>query len=514
MIEKHNTVLSILLEELNVKHSITYLNYLFTTNPNRNNLYGLISMASHYGITMRGVKIIETSALPKIKTPFVGVLKDSFCVVTSLCNNRIKYRIDNQHIEESIPSFEQKFSGQVAIVVSSHNANEPNLFDNRLNDFQKVFIPLLFFMSVSTLLTSSVISCARINTRWLIYALCNCFGLLVSSFLFEKQCSGRSKIGDKICSIMSSSSCSHVTPTLFERILGIRWESIGIGYFVSNTILETLLAGSFNLLLTNILLIPYSIWALFYQGTNKSGPCLLCIIVQICLLIMGICSFSEIKHIQESLIDWKYIAATSLYAIFVLGAHLYLKWKSKTNESLECNSSFRDIKYNKIVSNALLPKQKHVETSIASSILFNNPNSNHIVTIVSNPFCKPCAEAHRIIESMIIRGLNITVQYVFTSSDKNTKKASEFLANIYLSLSTDDSRSIFSKWFNEDNHRKQLIEKYSSTLTNAQASALEINRQAEWINYNKIKTTPSIFIDGYNLPDYYGVEDIEHFLFE
>lgn len=41
----------------------------------------------------------------------------------------------------------------------------------------------------------------------------------------------------------------------------------------------------------------------------------------------------------------------------------------------------------------------------------------------------------------------------------------------------------------------------------------KIEAMDKWCEATRIKVTPTIFIDGYRLPDAYGIEDLQYFLF-
>ena len=42
----------------------------------------------------------------------------------------------------------------------------------------------------------------------------------------------------------------------------------------------------------------------------------------------------------------------------------------------------------------------------------------------------------------------------------------------------------------------------------------KIEAMGKWCNEMKIKATPTIFINGYQLPDAYSIEDLQYFLLE
>ncbi len=42
----------------------------------------------------------------------------------------------------------------------------------------------------------------------------------------------------------------------------------------------------------------------------------------------------------------------------------------------------------------------------------------------------------------------------------------------------------------------------------------KIDAMDKWCNAMEIKTTPTIFINGYQLPDAYSIEDLQYFLSE
>ena len=76
-----------------------------------------------------------------------------------------------------------------------------------------------------------------------------------------------------------------------------------------------------------------------------------------------------------------------------------------------------------------------------------------------------------------------------------------------------DVRKALVDWFNlENKNYNEFAGQYSvsDTLLNAQTNKMELMR--DWCINTKIRYTPTIFVNNYQLPDIYTVTDLRYFL--
>lgn len=149
-------------------------------------------------------------------------------------------------------------------------------------------------------------------------------------------------------------------------------------------------------------------------------------------------------------------------------------------------------------------------------IQLGNINSKDVLTVVSDPFCRPCKSAHKIIEDLYGGREDLLVQIVFFILDNDDEMKLNFIKHL-LSLDKyedkDKVRKAFSDWY---------LDKYSSVdewmknnpicnEDNGQFDSI-LDKQKEWSKISRINFTPTILINGHKLPDQYQLEDIQYLL--
>ena len=210
---------------------------------------------------------------------------------------------------------------------------------------------------------------------------------------------------------------------------------------------------------------------------------------------------------------WQIIIIIAIYVIVISGIHIYEEGKERSKTLRAINRQLIETKNNISVWELLLSEQPAIETEEVSNIVFGKPEATNILTIVCNPYCKPCAETHNEICSILNRELDLKVQYILTSQNNIAECASVFLCKAYFTLGKDSYR-VFSLWFDDNENKEQIIKDYDEVLENNKKSLEEIERHSEWIKRHGILTTPSIFYNGRRLPSVYSISDIKYFLFE
>ncbi|MDL2265590.1 thioredoxin domain-containing protein [Parabacteroides sp. OttesenSCG-928-G21] len=147
-----------------------------------------------------------------------------------------------------------------------------------------------------------------------------------------------------------------------------------------------------------------------------------------------------------------------------------------------------------------------------SQILFGKPDAQLIITILTNPFCNPCAKMHVRIKNLIkeTKG-NVCVQYIFSSFNESLEYANRYLIAVYLEKDWNMALSIFGNWFENGQLLKELFFKdLQLDMTNPAIEA-EFQKHESWKEKTQLHATPTILINGYQLPANYKIEDLQYF---
>jgi len=285
-----------------------------------------------------------------------------------------------------------------------------------------------------------------------------------------------SSYADKICSLFSKSDCNNVLESEAAKLWGFfGWSEIGLGYFSANVILLLFFPQSIYILaLMNILTLPYSFWSVWYQKVKARQWCPLCLIVQVLLwlifIVNCISGYIQIPPINYSIIHLFYysIFVVCIFAVSIFSFNLLIPIISRGKGLEQTRQEINSIKANEDVFKALLKEQPVYEVSKEDSqILFGNPEAGLMVTILTNPFCNPCARMHKRIEKLMQEtNRNICVQYLFSSFSPDLEYAVKGLIAAWLNrchpaLDAGSPEQIITGWFEKG---KPLKEKFFENM--------------------------------------------------
>lgn len=404
------------------------------------------------------------------------------------------------------------WTGISLLVETNEQSLEPDYMKHRKQELlslaQKIILigafSILFILAFISYLTYS-------NIGLILLTVLNLVGLYIGYLLVLKQMHIHSNYADKICSLFSQKDCNNVLESNVSKIAGfIGWSEIGFGYFITNIIILLLLPSyTAYFALINIAALPYTLWSVWYQKYKAEQWCPLCLIIQAILwsifIVNSIFGFIEIP--QFTITDILLIA--SLYIVFILAINIIIPKLSKSNKLEQMTQELSSIKASETVFSTLLKQQPHYDVDLnTSNILFGDPNSDILVTILTNPHCNPCAKMHVRVVNLLKQTNNLCIQYVFSSFRAELDSSNKFLTSVYFEKTERDK--IFHLWFDKGKHDKENFFKIYRCDNDNKQVTLEFERHKEWKSKTGIVTTPTILVNGYKLPDNYKIEDLKY----
>ena len=179
----------------------------------------------------------------------------------------------------------------------------------------------------------------------------------------------------------------------------------------------------------------------------------------------------------------------------------------------QIKQEINSIKADEEVFRTLLVQQPRYEANQADSqIRFGNHDADLQITIMTNPFCNPCAKMHkRVIKTLKDVKNNVCVQYIFSSFAPDLDFANKYLIAACLEKEPSEFERIIDEWFEKG---KPLKEAFFSgmqlDMTNPAIEA-EFQKHEAWKEKTQLRATPTIIVNGYKLPDNYKIEDLRYF---
>ena len=321
---------------------------------------------------------------------------------------------------------------------------------------------------------------------------------------------------DKICSLFKYNDCNNVLETKAAKLWGIfGWSEIGLGYFGANTLLLLFLPQTVYLIaILNIFTLPYSFWSVWYQKAKAKQWCVLCLIVQALLWtifivnwLLGYISIPTFS-LQELFL---LILIGCCYIAIVLGINLIAP-KFISNRLIPfLHQSLNSLKADENIFKSILKQQPFYETNDSDSIIrFGNPAGALCLTVLSNPYCYPCSRMHKRIEQLLHKNNNIKVQYILSSFGENLNSTNKYL----ISACLNDKNSIikiFTDWFEKGKELRDAFFKDMELDINNPEIEIEFQKHEVWRKKTQIRATPTVLVNGYQLPENYKVEDLRYF---
>lgn len=344
-------------------------------------------------------------------------------------------------------------------------------------------------------------------------------GVYISLEIFNQKFGNTSAVIGSICGDTagnkSVNSCNKIITQDKTSILGLKFSDFSLIYFIGITILglflpaPSLVVKGFSF--ASVIAIGYS---LYIQGFVEKTFCRVCLlIISVLLAQLFISTF-----LFENIYFDTGIALLSLILWIVLfSSVLYLNNTLEEKESLQ-KSNAKNLRFKRnydLFKRELLEKEK-VSFSDNETFFVGNKEAKIHLSIISNPYCGFCKDAHKIMENLLQKYPDeISVQMRFNySPDKQDEKFTNLISDFmyfYKHKTQQEFLKLIEYWFKNKDENK--IRQKAGTNSNNEDLTPLIEMSAENRNAG-LNFTPIILINGYQFPDKYDREDIYYFIDE
>lgn len=479
---------------------------------------------------------IDIKDIKELPVPFIAYTNNRdapLAVVTKVKDSIVELSQKNYTImqTQSIVEFEKQWNGVYLIAESNAHSGEPNYLANKRKSVINISIPIIAFAGVvclSLLLLKSVIinlNASKIIAVYIQYCLLLA-GVVVTTLLLWYEIDKNNPMLKKVCTGIVKGNCDAILTGRASKVFSwLSWSEVGFFYFIGNLLILLFLKSPMSntialLAWINIGSLSYTVFSIYYQWHIAKQWCVFCLGVQALLLIGGINVvinnlFFPIPYLTSSL---------SSYALlfYLLPIFIWYSIKPYLLQLQEANVIKRDylrIKFNEEVFNTLLKNQKTITISVDGlGIDLGNPNASNTLIKVCNPYCGPCANAHPKIEKLLENNANFRVKIIFATpnieSHHSYKPVSHLLAINDCSEDEKIIKQSLDDWYlaEKKDYDKFAIKYKMNGELSKQGDKIEA--MDKWCKAMDIYATPTIFINGYQLPDAYEIGDLQYFLLE
>lgn len=537
-------VAQVLSELLYVKISATTLKKEIEEHPDYPSLLSISDVLNTYGIENMGIKF-DPNKLTEMPCPFItqlnGIKSGSifFTIVRSTDNGSVAFFDPEEHQWRTISKddFLKRCSDVALLVEVADSAGEKDYTEKRKEEKRKKITQYFTFGSLPVLViiagTFALLQGGVGVLLPFIYLILMLAGSLVGILLLWYELDQHNPVLKQICSAGKKVNCGAVLQSKAYKIAGISWSAIGFSYFMGNLLVLLFLGitnpiALFAAAWLNALAVPYTIFSVYYQWRVAKQWCILCLCVQgLLLLQLAICltgnwhTLLSLRSINIQLIIQTLVAfAVPFIAVLVL-----LPVLQKAKESKRNFTELQKLKHNQQIFEALLQKQKQLAIiPHGLGITLGSSDATYRLIKVCNPYCGPCAEAHKPMEDLLHNNPDLQIQILFIATnneeDIRTPPVKHLLA-IAEKYDEDVIKRALDDWYSAEMKDYEIFAAKYPLNEELQQQISKIETMKIWSDEIKIDFTPTFFVSiqnskgqqsqYYQLPEIYNVADLKYF---
>lgn len=499
-------VIDYLLTQLKVKHTGIGLRKEVGKVPLRDSLWAVSKILDSYSVANTSFRLSDKSKISELATPFVVEYEGRFYVVMHANDTSIIYSDGHSQEEKSTTEFMTKWGGVIMLVAADGDSAEPDFDGNKRQERQS----LLERVGVACCLTVMLVSSVYVhrealhNVLFLCISLLCVAGLMLSSLLLKTHLHLHSTVAEQLCSVFKQSSCQSGDIDAAPRFLGkYDLSELGIAYFFVNTVALAVFPTQCisGVALSTAVAIPFSIWSIAYQRLRMKKWCVMCLMVMLTVWAMFACLVGEGFYMSASF---------SVYTVALLASYmpvLYLTdktvaFRTRLQQAENELHQLQLLKYDKNIWAAALNDSPCHDSDVCSSIVFGPVESDKPeLTILSNPYCSPCARLHAQLQSLIVAGYRI--RYVFTYFSKELEEVNRRIIAYYADRGAEATWRLLEQWY--ERQPRNADEVLPPVAVDVQE---ELGAHERWVEQSGLIYTPTVLVGGHELPSHYSIEDL------
>lgn len=503
-----------LIKAIKIKAVNSNIKEMLFTNPNFPSIASLSDILDRLNVENIVVKV-NPSQLNELPLPSIAFMNEGeYVTILNIKNNFVTYNLNTKIVTENVDTFIYKWSGVILLVEPNEKSGDSNYRNNKLKEvFNYSLRGLLYFFASFLFIYITVFSINYFNRVENLLMINKVIGIFISILIFiisNNYDKGNLK---SFCNINEVFDCSHTL--LFKKHVFryISWQDLSLIYFTSGYLFLCTdifyinnIENAINIMrLFNFISIPFIVYSLYFQIIKTKKICLLCMSIVV-LLVKELLIINYAYPIHNIYYGKQvYLLISLLFLITIvwllLKNNIIKSYKLKT-VNLELLKMKYDSDYLKVAFTDQRPMPPIFDGMITHKIE-SKVKSTNVVTIITNPLCNPCKELHNEIKNISQIYKNVTFQFIFLTSGKGVP----IVENIFC-LNDSDFEIALDEWFSLKDSKK-WIAKYSYAYSE-EIAKVQMSFHSRWCEMTNIRTTPTVFINGIQLPKKYSISDVSN----
>lgn len=423
--------------------------------------------------------------------------------------------------------FSKQWTGIVLIAEPSSSAGEVNYAAKRKQErWKHLRLPALAALGTLIPLGLVFLSPSAFSWFWVGLFLLKLFGLGLGTALLSLHIVGKQSFASSFCQLGDKSDCNAILNSPAAMLWGlISWAEIGFLYYAGGLLCLLLALVSAHplgvvpfLSVLSWLALPYPIFSVYYQWRIAKQWCPLCLAVQGVLVAEAL-----LYAAYSSPLEWVSPLAATGMALLGFGLVLagWLLAKPLWLNSLQLRKTKRELskfKHNPEAFEQFLRQQPAMPPLTpalkALRLGATEAEAQHTLVVVTNPYCGPCAKAHQQLEELMAIHPKLCIYLIFTTcTEERIKQVVGFLLSLK-SSPTEIFTNALNQWYSQSDKDFYRWSQLFPSIQNLPTSNVDAVMDAHcvWTYEAKIKGTPTIFLNGNQLPAIYSLTDLKYLL--
>lgn len=524
------------LKHLNVKVNKSTVNDVLQSHPDWPSLLCISDSLNKWNVPNAAGRI-STEEIDTLPTPFMAHMRSKdapLSIVEKVSNTHVTYysnRFRNPTVVEKKVFFGM-WKGVYLIAEPNRDSGEIDYRRNKIRGLVNsnlllllliggalIFLIYTFYRSVSN--AGSLSNFLIAGYFQFFIHLC---GLAVTSLLIWHEVDRNNPILHRVCTGIAKTNCNAVLTSKGAKIFKwLSWSEVGFFYFSSCLLILTFSGKGFIdslrfLSWLNIFAISYTFYSVYYQWRVAKQWCILCLAVQALLIL------AAINTVAQNLLGPFYVNLSLALSMLAIPTAIIFFWFGIKPYALQLQQAkgmkreYLRLKFNSEIFDTLLIKQKQIHLPVDDlGIEIGNKNAKNKLIKVCNPYCNPCAKAHEKLENLLKNTSELSVKIIFIAPNNENNLMFPPVRH-FMSIAEEGNvemtKSALDDWYlMEEKDYDRFADKYplKDQFSNQGSKIESMNK---WCRAIGIDYTPTIFLNGYQLPGAYNIEDLQYFLLE
>ncbi|MBD0259043.1 MAG: thioredoxin domain-containing protein [Cytophagales bacterium] len=463
---------------------------------------------------------LQPEQFTELTAPFIAHIhhegEPGFALVQSIRNGTVEWSCDPQkRHREPVDQFIGRWTGVALLAEATPGAGEEKYRENRTREMlDGLRLPFVMAVVAVCLLTGLYSgTAAGVSWPWYALLLLKCLGVTLGGLLLWQSIDKDNPVIARLCRPGKKINCNSVLDSPPAKLWGwLGWAEIGFLYF-SGGLLALLLGssptGAVLLAAFNLLALPFTFYSVYYQARIVRQWCALCLGAVAILWLEFFAGLALWRAFWQHAFPWHEPAKLLVaFAVPAAGWALVKPVLLSARKTRRLEDELRRFKYNPDLLVPLLEQQPVMPPAEdLQPIMLGNAEAGQVITLVTNPYCPPCAKAHAEIEELLAGNPNLKCRIIFSGTNQENDRKGK-AARYLLSLPGHEQARALKEWFAADEKaRAGRLNQPRSRAAEERARQV-LDDHARWCEEAAITATPTIYLNQHRLPELYRLSDL------